>query len=240
MRLLATLLLCSSLYSISVRAAEAPPAALVGEAEAGAILSSGNSDSESYAAKIKTVYTQDKNVYTGFGHYIKTQANGTESARNWDAGLRYERDFTDYLGAFAGQKIESDFYAGYLQRDSSDLGLKYFLIKTDDMKWTAEAGYRYSKTQPASGSVSFDNYLRLYTEFTKALDKTLAFKYWAEYLPNMTDGKAFQVNTEASINVMLNSTFSLKMAYLLQYQNVPPSGGKYSATTTTMNLVAKF
>lgn len=211
-----------------------------GEAEAGAIIVSGNTDSESYNAKAKTVYTQEQNIYTAFGRYLKTTSNNLESARNWEAGARYERELTEYLGVFVGQKAESDIYNGYIQRDSTDAGLKYSFLKTDDMSWFAEAGYRYQKTLPTVGSTTHDNLGRVYTEFNKAMDKTLSFKYWVEYLPNFTQTDAYLVNTEASMNVMLNSIFSLKLAYLLQYQNVAPAGGKYTTTTTTMNLVAKF
>lgn len=232
------LLLGTAILTISTAALATEP--FKGEAEAGAILVSGNSDSESYAAKTNMSYTQDKNVYSAFGQYIRATANGTESARNWNIGVRYDHALTDYLGVFAGQKEESDVYAGYIQRDSSDIGLKYFLTKTDTFTWTAEAGYRYSKTQQVKAPTTYDQFVRLYTEVNKNFDKTLSFKYWAEYLPNMTESEAYQVNTEASMNAMLNSTFSLKIGYLLQYQNLPPASGKYTTTTTTMNLVAKF
>ncbi|UXR65592.1 DUF481 domain-containing protein [Bdellovibrio bacteriovorus] len=224
------------LCSFSAVAAEP----FTGEAEAGAVVVSGNSDSQSYAAKGKAVYTHEKNVYTAFGRYLKTDSNGVESARNWEAGARYERELTDYLGVFAGQKAESDVFNGYVQRDSTDLGLKYSLIKSDEMNWFFEVGYRYQKTLSTAGTVANDNMGRVYTEFNKALDKTLSFKYWAEYLPNFTEPDAYLFNTEASLNVMLNSIFSLKLAYLLQYQNEVPASGKYTTTTTTMNLVAKF
>lgn len=216
-------------------------APVTGEAEAGAVIVSGNSDSESYAAKAKTVYTyEEKNIFTGFGRYLKTDSNGVESARNWEAGVRYERELTDYLGVFAGQKAESDIFNGYIQRDSTDLGLKYSIIKSDELNWFFEVGYRYQKTLPTIGSTSHDNMGRLFSEFNKSLDKTLSFKYWAEYLPNFTDSEAYLFNTEASLNIMLNSIFSVKLAYLLQYQNVPAASGKYTTTTSTMNLVAKF
>ncbi|MEK2647154.1 DUF481 domain-containing protein [Bdellovibrio sp. BCCA] len=227
---------CVILSSLSAYSAEP----FTGEAEAGAIIVSGNNDSESYNAKAKTVYTHEKNVYSAFGRYLKTTSAGTESARNWEIGARYERELTDYLGVFVGQKAESDIFNGYIQRDSTDAGLKYYLIKSDEMNWTVEAGYRYQKTLPTAGGSTHDNMGRLYTEFNKALDKTLSFKYWAEYLPNFTETDAYLANTEASLNIMLNSVFSLKLAYLLQYQNVPPASGKYTTTTTTMNLVAKF
>ncbi|WP_413569064.1 YdiY family protein [Bdellovibrio sp. HCB117] len=235
-----TLTSLAFLFSVSVMAQENPPPPWKGEAEAGVIVVSGNNDSESYNAKAKTEYTVDKNLYAAFGRYLKTTSLGVESARNWEAGVRYERQFTDYLSVFVGQKAESDIFNGYLQRDSTDAGLKYFLTKTDEFTWTLEAGYRYQKTLPTTGQTTHDNLGRIYTEVNKALDKTLAFKYWAEYLPNFTEPEAFLANTEASLNIMLNSVFSLKLAYLLQYQNQPPADGKYSTTTTTMNLVAKF
>ncbi len=231
--LTAILVLCSSLSAH----AEEP---FAGEAEAGAIVVSGNNNSESYNAKAKSIYTHDQNIYTAFGRYLKTNSNGLESARNWEAGLRYERELAEYLGLFVGQKAESDVYNGYTQRDSSDAGLKYSFVKTDELNWFFETGYRYQKTQPVTGVNSYDNLGRLYMEYNQVLNDTLSLKYWAEYLPNFTVTDAFLANTEGSLNIMLNSVFSLKLAYLLQYQNVPASGGKYTTTTTTMNLVAKF
>lgn len=211
-----------------------------GEAEAGAIVVSGNNDSESYNSKAKATYTYDQNVYSLFGRYLKTDSNGIESALNWEAGVRYERTLSEHFSVYVGHKAESDKFNGYIQRDSSDAGLKYYFVKSDDLTWSAEAGYRYQKYLGTDGSLKNDNLGRLYSEVTKALDKTLSFKYWAEYLPNFTEKDAYLANTEASLNIMLNSIFSLKVAYLLQYQNQPPANTKYTTTTTTMNLVAKF
>lgn len=223
---------------ISTHAFAAEP--LVSEAEAGLITVSGANESESYNAKAKAVYSQEANVYTAAGRYLRTNSNGVESARNWEAGLRYERELSEHFGVFVGQKAESDVFNGYIQRDSTDAGLKYTLLKEETLTWFAEAGYRYQKIQPTAGDMSHNNMGRLYTEVNKSLDKTLSFKYWAEYLPNFTLTDAYLANTEASLNVMINAMFSLKLAYLLQYQNLPVVVGKYTTSTTTVNLVAKF
>lgn len=226
-----------SVLSISAFAAEP----LAGEAEAGAIVVSGNSESENYNGKGKLVYTQEKNIYTTFGRYLQATANGVESSLQWDLGIRYERELTDYISMYVGYKAESDIYNGYVQRDSADIGGKYYFIKSDTQNWVFELGLRNSKTNPTStASVANENFGRLFSEYNQSFDKTLSFRYWAEYLPNLTDSDGYMANTEASLSVMLNSVFSLKFAYLLQYQNVPPSGGKYTTSTTTMNLVAKF
>lgn len=239
MKSLISFFIVSAFFTLSW-AQEAPPP-FSGEAEAGLITVSGNSDSESYSTKGKAVYVNDQDTYTASGHYIELSANGIESARNWDAGLRYDRKVAEYLGVYIGHKAESDIYAGYLQRDSTDIGAKYFLIKEESLNWTLEAGYRYSKTLPLAGAELYENFGRLYTEVNKSFDKTLSVKYWVEYLYNFTNSEGYQVNTEASVNAMLNSIFSLKLGYLLQYLNVPPTaGGKYTTTTSTLNLVAKF
>jgi putative salt-induced outer membrane protein len=239
MRFIIVALLSVLVSLLSTFAFAAEPFA--GEAEAGAIVVSGNSESENYNGKAKLVFTEDKNIYTGFGRYLQATANGVESSLQWDAGARYERELSEHISAYLGYKAESDIYNGYVQRDSADIGGKYYFIKSDAQNWFAELGYRYSKTNPAGGGdVTYDSFGRLFSEYNQSIDKTLSFKYWVEYLPNLTDHDAYLANTEASLNVMLNSVFSMKFAYLLQYQNVPPTDGKYTTSTTTMNLVAKF
>lgn len=221
---------------------------MTGEAEAGAVMVSGNNESDSYSTKGKLVYTfLDKNIFTASGRYLKTETKATpgadkeETARNWEAGLRYERALTDWFSVFAGHKAESDIFNGYIQRDSSDLGLKYYLTQNENNTWFVEAGYRYQKLYTTANELTYSNMGRIYSEYARKLDQTLSFKYWIEYLPNFSDSEAYLVNTEASLNVMINQIFSLKLAYLLQYQNVMPAGSDtYTTKTSTVNLVAKF
>ena len=76
------------------------------------------------------------------------------------------------------------------------------------------------------------------------MSKELRFKYWLEYLPNFSDSEAYLANTEASLNVMLSQMFSLKISYLMKYQNVAPvlNGveGEKIDTSYTTSLVANF
>lgn len=215
-----------------------------GEAEAGAVIVSGNSESESYSFKTKSTLTQDQNSYTVLGRYLQTTSNGVESARNWDAGIRYDRQLSQSMSAYLGQKAEADSYAGFTQRDSTDLGGKYSFLNDDEYKWFVEAGYRYTNTLFIGKANSADNFGRIYTEFQRIMSKELSFKYWLEYLPNFTNSDAFLANTEASLNVMLSQMFSLKISYLLKYQNVAPVintvEGEKIDTSYTTSLVANF
>lgn len=215
-----------------------------GEAEAGGVIVSGNSKSESYSFKTKNTYALDQNSYTISGRYIQTTSNGVESARNWDAGIRYDRKLSENTSAFLGHKAEADPFAGFTQRDSSDLGGKYFVYNDEAYKWFFEAGYRYTTTLFLGKPNTSENFGRIYTEFQKSISKDLSFKYWLEYLPNFSDSEAYLANTEASLNIMLSQMFSLKISYLMRYQNVAPVVatvvGEQIDTSYTTSLVANF
>ena len=121
------------------------------ESQVGLVKVSGNTDSASYNGKQKTVYTFDQNALTAAARYLEAKTSGTQTAKSWDASLRYERLLSAQWSVFVQQGAESDSYAGYTQRDNTDLGAKYIILKTDTEDLFTEAGYRYTKTLPSLG-----------------------------------------------------------------------------------------
>jgi putative salt-induced outer membrane protein YdiY len=249
------LLICIFLFCLSGFAFPAGAfAAFSDESELGVAIVGGNSSTETYNAKQTNVYEWDRNVAKGNFRYLNTKVGGTDTARSWDGSLRYEREFSDVINGFTSYGLESDVFAGYVQRNNFDLGVKYFFSKSEETKWFAEAGYRNIATHyPASQPDSTSNSLRVYSEVTQALNKTSAFKFWAEYIPtlssNLTGNPGYQAsqdyqgNAEASVTSLLNDIFSLKAAYLFKYKNyLPPTSPatKYLDTLFTTSLVAKF
>ena len=210
------------------------------ESEASSVVVSGNTNSEAYSLRSKNSYTLESNVFGAFGRYLQSRANGVENARSCEAGATYERILSAHISGVIGHKAESDTYAGYIQRDSSDLGGKYYFIKEDANLWFAEAGYRYTKTLDNNNNTSHANFGRLYSEYSQNLSESLSYKVWAEYLPNFTENEAYLANAEPSLTVLLNSVFSLKLAYLVKYQNKPANSGKRVDTVSTTSIVAKF
>lgn len=219
------------------------------EAEAAVVTTAGNTETESYSAKQKTTYTQEVNSYILSGRYLQTKTSGIETAKSWDASLRYEREISPLWSTFVAYGAEADPYAGFIQRNNADLGAKYFFIKSEKKNFFSELGYRLTSTYQAgdpaatppviAGPIS-ENFGRLYLEYAQAWNEALSFKMWVEYLPNFTHSAASLLNAEPSVNVMLTSVFSLKMAYLAKYRNEVPTGAKNSDTTFTTSIVAKF
>lgn len=212
------------------------------ESELSAVQVGGNTKSESYSVRQKTAYTFDFNKMVASGRYLQTKSGSTETAKAWDASLRYERELSNLWSVFIQQGAESDYYSGYIQRDNSDFGFKYYFIKNATDTFFSELGLRYIKTNYATNTepTSSTNG-RLYVEYGSQLNETTSAKLWAEYLPNFKDSDAWLLNYEPSLSVMLNKTFSLKLSYLVKVHNKTNSPEeKKEDTTFTTSLVAKF
>ena len=237
-------LLISLLWSLSLQAQEVAPeeSKFKGESEASTVVVSGNTNSETYGAKTKNTYTfSDLDAVSVFGKLLKTKTAGVETASAWEAGARYERTFTkDMLSGFLQHKAEHDPYNGvFIQRDSTDLGLKYILTKSDNFNWLAEAGLRSSKvyTGPTNETLSF---ARFYTEMIYKISPTSSTKFWAELLPNFVRPDEYQYNAELSLSVTISTMFSLKSALLLNHNHAILDPNKKDTTTWTTALVATY
>lgn len=221
-----------------------------GESEASIVIIDGLSKSETLGAKTKNTYTfENADNVSIFGKYLRTatQAAGaadeTETALNWEAGLRYERVLTEKLNGFIQHKAEADPYNGiFTQRDSTDLGAKYFITKTDTTVFFTEAGVRYSTQIPdfvdSKGEIKDSTTAgRLYVEASNKFNESTAGKIWVEYVPNFEESDFNYTKAEASLSVAMNSTLSLKTAYEIYHREVGP---KKDTSTWTTALVARY
>lgn len=217
-------------------------AQLSNESEAGVVITGGNTDTQSWNVKDTTKYSLEKNLFKFNGSYLAAKQNDQENAQKWSLGLRYEREISIDVSGFAAQTVEGDKYAGILQRYNSDLGVKHFIFKRDkDLNWTVEAGYRFTHEHTTLETVKDYQKARLYSEVEKYWAETTSTKLWVEYLPNFTESEGWLFNSEASVSSALSSVFSVKTAYLLNYNNAPANPlARKTDTSFTTALVAKF
>lgn len=225
------------LMSIGVHAQEG--IVFQNESEAGIVLVSGNSDSQSINLKQMNSYETNNNLFKFSGSFLRTTAVKVESGKSWDLGLRYERAVSEVFSIFAGQNAESNKFAGYNVRYNTDLGLKYTILKDETMFWISELGYRFTSEDRVTPPNQSFHKVRIFTEANKDWTKTVSTKVGIEYLTNFSEGKDWQVNTDLSVSAMLSSIFSIKTSYLLKYDN--ESAPKKNADSVfTTALVAKF
>lgn len=210
------------------------------ESELGLILAYGNTEAQTTNIKQKNSYTLNSSIFKFGAGYLFSRSNGVESARAWNLDLRYEFQFSEKFSLYLGQGVEGDKFAKIKQRYKTDFGAKYFLKKTDRWVWFWETGYRFTKENGFTSSRSL-HYARVYTELEKKWNPSVTSKYWLEYLPNISQGQDWQLNTELSTSAAMSEVFSIKSAYLMRYDNTPNAGvSKKTDRLFTTALVAKF
>ncbi len=237
MKNILSLITLSFVLFVSLNQAQAQ---IKNESAAGAVITTGNAQTLSISLKQRTDYAWDKNLVRAFGGYLSASNRGVRTAYNWNLGVRYERELNDAFSLFVGERVDSDIYQNLLQRYSTDLGAKYFFQKTEELKWFSELGYRFSRENYPYGFRNF-NFIRVYNEVELSFTKFNALKWWIEYLPNITEWAAYQLNSEVSFSAALSEIFAIKTGYLVRYYNQPPAGTVYKTDTNfTTSLVAKF
>ena len=214
---------------------------LKNESEAGVVITSGNSSSQSYNLKQSTTYSEASNLLRFQARYLKTKNDGVEAAKSWSLGLRYERSLSEMWSAFLAETLESDVFAGILQRYSTDIGAKAKIIHEEGLNWSAEGGYRFTHENKTLGGTLNYHYARLYTEVERKFNASTSAKLWAEFLPNFTDSDDYLINSEVSVSAAMSAIFSLKVAYMVKYDHLPNPGVAHQTDSIfTTALVAKF
>jgi len=242
---LVVLVFSTSSFAEEVQA-PAEPDTIRHESELSIAATSGNSDAQTYQARQTTSYHSGYNVFRLGAHYLYGRSQGLESAKNWDATLRYERYFTEDLGAYVGNGYEGDIFVGYDHRISGDLGARYYLIPGDKKidYLVSEAGYRIRYEHHVAGispTTLTNHFLRGYLEGVYGLTDRMFAKAWVEVLPDLSGSGDFQTNFEISLSVALTDLFSLKVGYQGNYRKVPISAGRKTYDSLlTSGLLAKF
>ncbi len=213
------------------------------ESDLGLISQSGNTKQDNTLLRTKWTKKSIKNIYTVHGQYINSVGTTSEGlnvrlAESAQAGLKFTRTISKKLGIFIGFLWEKNHFAGFENRYSKDLGLKYNIKKTKGFYFFNETGYR-QRTQyasvvgPGQGDKLETYFGRVYFELGGKLNSTLNFKFWIETLIDPKDSKNIEFNFKPSINValgeLLSSTnparISLKVAYKGMYDNAPATQG---------------
>ena len=225
------------------------------ESELSLIQSGGNSVAETNNLKTETKLVKEKRTYSIGGHYTLSSSevideNGdkktVESARNWDVNTKYEQELTKKFSGVLGFKVEGDEFSGLSQRENTDLGVKYFIHKDDKINSYVQLGLRYSTERTTTRNEDDEDHFKytkgnVFYEITHKMSESLSYKFWFEYLPNLTKSEDYQITYEPSLIFVLSNTFSLKTGYKGIYDNQPNiEGNEYTDFTFTTSILAKF
>lgn len=217
-----------------------------GKGEAGLVIASGNTDTETANAKLALARESGnwKNAFGLAGLYA-SDSTGT-TAQRWEALTQTDYSFSQKNFWFGAARYERDKFSGFVYQAivSSGLGHKFINNDTTHLIGTAGVGYKFFETRDAfdkdtgvllergdtdsqavfRGTIDFDHQL---TETTSIIDK---------FMVEAGSDNTF-VQNDLALQVRMTQVLALALGYSVRHNTDPPIGFKKTDTLTTVNLV---
>lgn len=202
------------------------PKMFEGSAAVGFAQNRGNANSVTTNLTNKLKYRMRGWAVTQDLAFFYGEADDKVNANFWNGGLRGDRRLTSRLGAFVVNRFDRNVLQGIASRFEEGLGLDYKVVDTERDKLLVALGASAFQQRLTSGSTSqFRRYFpaaRTALEYRHQFSPIAYFQQNAEYLPNLSDGKAYLVNTESAIVSPLIKRLAIKISYVVRYNAQPP------------------
>lgn len=234
-------------FAASLLAAAVPAQAdWTGKGEAGLVIASGNTDTETANAKVQLTKETDnwKNSFGGAALYASDQEGKT--ANRWEAFGQSDWKFTTRNFLFGAGRYEEDEFSGfeYQATASYGIGRRFYDTPATKMVATVGAGYKFFETRDSfeegtgvlieegrsDSEVVFRGTLDFEHQFTATT--SLINKFIVESGADNT----FAQN-DLSLQVKMTDVLALALGYSVRHNTDPPAEFEETDTLTTINLV---
>ena len=234
-------------FAASLLAAAVPAHAdWTGKGEAGLVIASGNTDTETANAKMQLVNQSDdwKHAFGGAALYASDDEGKT--ANRWEVFGQSEWSFTKRNFVFGAGRYEQDEFSGFEYQATASAGVGRRFIDSNVTKFvgTIGAGYKFFETRDAldeetgvllergrsdsevvfRGTLDFDRKL---TATTSVINKFI--------IESGADNTFFQ--NDLALQVKMTDVLALAVGYSVRQNSNPPAEFKKTDTLTTINLV---
>ncbi|HLS80487.1 MAG TPA: DUF481 domain-containing protein [Steroidobacter sp.] len=216
-----------------------------GQAEAGLVIASGNTETETLNGKLRLQNETDswKHRLGANGLYASDEIATT--AKRWEVFGESEHSFGPKTFWFGAARYEQDEFSGFEYQATGSTGVGRRFIDTEPTQFsgTLGVGYKFFETPDvfdAAGllveqggendELIFRGTLDLEHQFTETT--RLVNKLTAESGADNTF-----VRNDASLQVKINAVLALAVGYSVRHNTDPPEGFKETDTLTTVNLV---
>ena len=217
-----------------------------GKGEAGLVIATGNTETETANAKFQLANEVDKwkHQFGGAALYASSDDEGT-TAQRWEAFEQSDYNFSPRTFWFGAARYEDDEFSGFEYQAIVSTGIGRKFIDTDVTKFvgTAGVGYKVFETRDAfddagglieegdtdnqvvfRGTLDYDHQL---TPTTSVLDK---------FVVEAGADNTFLQN-DLTLQVKMTDVLALAVGYSVRHNTDPPVGFEKTDTLTTINLV---
>lgn len=207
-----------------------------GEAEAGAISTSGNTDNDSFVAKADVEKTNGPWIHNILADTYSAKTSGNQTADRFSVGYKPKRLINDRTYAFGLANYDEDEFANIDDRTRLAVGVGHWFIKDERTILLGEAGLGARSTSFLDGTESNDDgIIYLHGKYkTRVLEN-------ADFIASVSvDAGSDNTFTDASLGLQvgLGGALALKATYSLRRNSdIVGVGGEKDDAVTGLTLV---
>lgn len=231
----------------AVLAAAAPAHAdWTGKGEAGLVIASGNTETETANAKLSLEREAGnwKNAFGLAGLYASDEDGAT--AQRWEVLGQSDYSFSPKSFWFGAARYEKDEFSGFEYQAilSSGLGRKFIDTNRTKFSGTAGVGYKFFETRDAFDEVTGELLQAGDTDSEVVFRGTLDLDHQLTATTTLVDRLIVEagadntfVQNDISLQVKMTDVLALAVGYSVRHNTDPPVGFEKTDTLTTVNLV---
>jgi putative salt-induced outer membrane protein len=140
------------------------------------------------------------------------------------ANVRGDFKIDKLLAVFTGVTFDRNRFAGIERRFEEQLGITARILGTSSDTVRVEGGGTFTQQIGTDGIQQNFPSARGALSWRHAFTAAAYFQQNVEYIPNLKETVDWRVNTESGIVAPLSQRISLKVAYVIRYDNLPQPG----------------
>lgn len=186
-----------------------PKVAWHGSLQAGALMTRGNSNSDSVNLAADGILRRKEDRISLSGGYLYARQKDvrtgerTKSSDTWFAQGKYDSFFTEKWYVYGNMRVERDMVARLDMRLTPGVGIGYQWRESPDFNFWTEAGPTYVYEKYFSNAGANKHFAaRFAYHVDKKLNDTVNVFHSMEFLPNLENGGEFNLIADAGVRAM--------------------------------------
>jgi len=207
------------------------------EAELGAVLTSGNTETQTINARLKSVYDRDEWRLTLKGSVYNNADGDRTTAEKYELSLKGDYKLSDVSYVYGLGEYENDRFSGFKYRLRETAGYGHTLHQSDNLMITGEigAGGRHSKL--VNNGTEHEAIIRAASNLTWTISKSATL---TEDATVEAGRSGFVSKSVTALQNEIIGNLSSKIAVTLEHTSQVPDGSKKLDTETAITLLYKF
>jgi putative salt-induced outer membrane protein YdiY len=230
-----------ALAQIAILARRQPPMTIAGGANAGFLQSGGNTDVNSLRLDGDVAIRRNANRYTASAAVNHAENLGTETARNWNTAVNYDRFLTTRLFLNGNAIFTNDRFRDLDLRTALGAGVGYQVLSTPRTNLTANAGLGWVNENFEAGVDDSYTAARESAALTYVIvtDRMQFFHQHDGYFGVTGEDNLF-VRTKNGVRLGLFGGLVTTLAHELDYDKSPAPGRKNTDRTLALTFGYRF